>query len=431
MVGVMASIDFPANPTIGQTYTFLGVTYTFTSHGMWVTLGGGPAGPTGSTGPSGASGSVGPTGPSTPSSINPLMDNIAAPGVATAYSREDHVHPSDVAAAPLDALAYNGMQINGSMDVSQELGAGGSAGPLSNTSKCILDGWTIQTSGTQAVTGQQNASGIAAPGLPNTLAMYTNTANAAPAATAYANFVHSIEGYRVARLAFGTANAQPITIGFWFQAARAGLFSGAVINGASNRSYVFSFNYTTANVPQYFTVTVPGDTTGTWAKSNTAGMVLLFAAMAGSTYQTAPNVWNGGLFLGATGTTNACQTTSDYIFITGVVVLPGLEAPSSARSALIMRPYDQELVLCKRYWNTSFANFRAYAAAGGVLFSVSFAFPEMRIAPAGALLGSTGAANSTGINVNPFSSSGGFYGFQSVAGGDCYAGNSISLNARL
>jgi hypothetical protein len=261
--------------------------------------------------------------------------------------------------------------------------------------------------------------------------MYTNTANAAPAATAYANYVQSIEGYRVARLAWGTANAQPITIGFWFQAARTGLFSGAVINGASNRSYVFSFNYTTAGGPQYFTVTVPGDTTGTWAKGNTAGLVLLFAAMAGSTYQTAPNVWNGGLFLGATGTTNACQTTSDFIFITGVVVLPGLEAPSSARSALIMRPYDQELVLCKRYWNISFANFRAYAAAGGVIFSVSFTFPEMRIAPAGALLGSTGAANSTGINVNPFGPSSGFYGFQSVAGGDCYAGNSISLNARL
>jgi len=45
-------------------------------------------------------------------------------------------------AAPLDAMAYNGMQINGSMDVSQELGAGNLTSVAGVTfSKYILDGW--------------------------------------------------------------------------------------------------------------------------------------------------------------------------------------------------------------------------------------------------------------------------------------------------
>jgi hypothetical protein len=114
MVGVMANIDFPANPTIGQTYTFAGVTYTFTSHGMWITLGGGPAGPTG------------PAGPSTPSSINPLMDNIAAPGVATAYSREDHIHPSDTS-----RMAKAGDTMTGNLTVNLNPGP---APPLPNPS---------------------------------------------------------------------------------------------------------------------------------------------------------------------------------------------------------------------------------------------------------------------------------------------------------
>ena len=35
----------------------------------------------------------------TPSNTNPIMDGVAAPGVATAYSRGDHVHPSDTTKA--------------------------------------------------------------------------------------------------------------------------------------------------------------------------------------------------------------------------------------------------------------------------------------------------------------------------------------------
>jgi hypothetical protein len=37
-----------------------------------------------------------------PSVADPLMDGIAAPGVAVPYSREDHVHPSDTSLLPLD-----------------------------------------------------------------------------------------------------------------------------------------------------------------------------------------------------------------------------------------------------------------------------------------------------------------------------------------
>src|SRR5580765_710744 len=35
------AIDFPSSPTVGQQYTFAGVTYTFTSQGVWATAGSG------------------------------------------------------------------------------------------------------------------------------------------------------------------------------------------------------------------------------------------------------------------------------------------------------------------------------------------------------------------------------------------------------
>jgi hypothetical protein len=40
--------------------------------------------------------------------------------------------------------------------------------------------------------------------------------------------------------------------------------------------------------------------------------------------------------------------------ITGVVVLPGIELPSSARAPFLTRPFGQELEICKRYYHKSY-----------------------------------------------------------------------------
>ena len=48
-------------------------------------------------------------GGGTPSTANPRMDGTAAPGTATPYSREDHVHPSDTTKAPLASPTFTGV----------------------------------------------------------------------------------------------------------------------------------------------------------------------------------------------------------------------------------------------------------------------------------------------------------------------------------
>ena len=255
---------------------------------------------------------------------------------------------ASIYAAPFDALAYNGMQINGSMEVSQEMGAIGVS--VSGTTKYTVDGWKVASVGPQVVVGQPNAT--APPGYTASVQVYTSTANAAPAAGNYCYIAQPIEGYRISRLGWGTANAQPITLGFWIVGQRAGTYSGAVLNGASNRSYPFTITVTTAW--SFVTITVPGDTTGTWTKDNTAGMLVIITLMAGSTYQAPAGAWTAGVFFGVPGAINGVAATTDYILLTGVVVLPGIEAPSAARSPLIMRPYDQELVTCQRYYQKSY-----------------------------------------------------------------------------
>jgi hypothetical protein len=264
----------------------------------------------------------------------------------------------NINAAPFDAMAYSGLQINGAMEVNQEFSTGGPP-TLSATTRYIVDGWQVATIGAQALACAQNP--FAPPGFVTSLVVQTTTANASPAAGNLCAIRHCIEGYRVARLAWGTSNAQPITLSFWVYANRPGNYSGALANAAANRSYQFAFTINAAATWEYKTVTIPGDLTGTWAKDNTIGLYLHITLMAGSTYLSTANVWGAGNFYGVTGTVNGVAATSDLFAITGVIVLPGNEAPSAARSPFIMRPFPQELELCKRYYEKSYN----YATAAG------------------------------------------------------------------
>ena len=346
----MAVLDFPASPLAGDKYPVTAVPgqpqYTYDGV-KWTTIGAQISN-------------------AAPATALPLMDAATAlVGTATKYAREDHVHPR-FPAAPIDALAYSGMQVNGSMEVSQERGANVASG--AGVYHC--DVWKVSYVGTMAVSGVQATTGGIWPGFSNTLALTVGTAQASFAAGDFAILFQSIEGYRTARLAWGTASAQSITIGFWTSHNRTGLYSGSVRNGANNRSYVFTYTQNVSAIPQYNVVTIPGDTTGTWSVDNTTGILLTFSMGAGNT-QTASsaNSWLAGGYQAAPGQINAVAATSDVFRITGVVVLPGIAAPTAAQSPLIMRPFDQELLTCKRYWyptNPAFINGASFGMVAGL-----------------------------------------------------------------
>jgi hypothetical protein len=283
----------------------------------------------------------------------------------------------NIYAAPFDALAYSGMQINGGIEVSQELGTTGRS-----TNGYVCDGWKMQFAGTMAVSAgmSPNNAGFV---LPNYIYAAVTTAQPSLGAGDFSVLMQLIEGYRIARLNWGTANAQPITIGFWSNHTPAGVYSGTIRNAANNRSYAFTYTHGTVTVPQYNVVTIPGDTAGTWAADNSLGIVVTFAQACGATnVAPAGNVWAAAAYLAAPGQVNGAAAINNALRITGVVVLPGVEAPTAERSPLIMRPYDQELVTCQRYWTRVNAGLQGYAAAGGVNFGAVSPFPvEMRVSP--------------------------------------------------
>lgn len=333
----------------------------------------------------------------TPAAATPLEDNATPQvGVTTKYAREDHVHPStalkysaqtlttaqaaqsrtNLYAAPFDAQAYSGIQINGSMEVSQERGTTG----VSIDTAYICDGWKFGKLGTAAVTAAQYAYGAA--GFNNILALTVSTAQASMGAGDYVTIIQPVEGYRLARLGWGAAGAQPITIGFHTRHVRTGTYSGAVRTPTGSRSYTFTYTQNVSDILEYKTVTIPGDVTGTWPRDNTNGMYIGFAVAAGANV-TAPaaNTWYGANYQAAPGQVNGVAATSDIFRITGVVVIPGIEAPSAERSALIMRPYDQELQLCRRYWQLIMPDIRG-GGSPATVYEFTYPLPvEMRALP--------------------------------------------------
>ena len=406
-------LDFPASPSVGQKYPaspIVGIpTYTWDGE-KWTTQGGSIVS-------------------ASPGTLLPLMNaKPALVGVSTNFSREDHVHPVDTSRASFDAMAYSGLQINGGMEVSQENGTNSVS--ASGTIKHIIDGWKLQTGGAQVLTGRQNSPGPA--GFNNCLQAFVTTANPSPAAGNYCIFLQYIEGYRVARLSWGSANAQPITFAFWVQATRPGNYSGAIANGAFDRSYPFTFTINVTNTWEYKVITIPGDTIGTWAKDNTAGLAISIAMMAGSTFTAPAGGWAAGTFFGANGTTNCVAATTDGMLITGFILLPGNEAPSAARSPFVMRSYDQELQICKRYWQLVMPETRSGAFTASAFFGNTYSFSEMRAQPTITQVAAGISSNASAYTFVALSNKEGRTSLTSAAAGDCYVlSRTYSLDARL
>lgn len=249
-------------------------------------------------------------------------------------------------ATPLDALAYNGLQVNGGCVLDQNW-----CGIAHAPNQFSLDGWFAGGVGTLPATTQRFAGGPV--GMTHFIRM-TATGAFTPGASDYMNFHQRLEGLRVLPLNWGTAIAQPLTFGFWVNAARAGLWSGSIVNGAATHAYIFSYTINAPATWEFKTITVPVPPAGTWAKDNTLGMLVMFVLGAGASRLTAPGWVASATFVGATGQINGMQATSDYLAVTGLIMLPGLAVPTSDRVPLIMRNYDQELHLCQRYFEKSY-----------------------------------------------------------------------------
>ena len=240
--------------------------------------------------------------------------------------------------------------INGAMVIDQR-NAGASYAQIN--AAYSLDRWfgfsytSVATTGKYTV--QQNAGGLTGSNIPAGFTNYLGITSTAATATD-ANNIYAIgqriEGFNTADLGWGTANAQTVTLSFWVRSSLTGTFGGSVFNGSGSiRSYPFAYTISAANTWEQKTVTIAGDTSGTWLTTNGTGLQLNFGIGVGSTYSGTAGAWAATTYYSATGATSVVGTNTATFYITGVQLEKG-----STATSFDYRPYGTELALCQRYY---------------------------------------------------------------------------------
>jgi len=270
--------------------------------------------------------------------------------------------------------------INGAMVVDQR-NAGASVTPTSG--QYLVDRWYYIGSQASKFTAQQNAGAITPPtGFSNYLGMTVASA-VTVGASDYFGIVQPIEGFNFSDVGFGTASAKTVTLSFQVYSSLTGTFGASLINYAVNRSYPFSYTVSSSNTWTSVSVTIPGDTTGTWVgATNSVGVYVRFGLGSGSTFSSTANAWGAGNFVQPTSSVSVVGTNGATFYITGVQLEVGSVATPFEREI-----YSQTLAKCQRYyWKSNTQSGtpgiigNAYQA--GMYVGTGWSFPvQMRVGP--------------------------------------------------
>ena len=248
----------------------------------------------------------------------------------------------DVAQYGTTSPSWRNRIINGGMTIDQR-NAGASITPASQ--QYALDRWICGLTQASKYTVQQNAGAVTPPVGFTNYSGITSTSAYSVASGDIFYYEQRIEGFNVADLGFGTANASLITISFWVRSSLTGTFGGALRNVDNTLSYPFNYSIPVANTWTQISIVVAGPTTGTWNTTNSVGLRVTFALGGGSTYSGTAGSWSASEFYTATGAVSVVGTSGATFYITGVQLEAG-----SAASPFDYRDYGRELIMCQRYY---------------------------------------------------------------------------------
>lgn len=234
--------------------------------------------------------------------------------------------------------------------------------------------------------------------------------------------MQAYEGYQVVDLV-----GSPVSISFLFSANFTGTISIAFrfIKGTTYE-YLTSFSYPTANVVQYVTITTPPvPSTVTVAFDNTYTADLWIGALNAGIYQGAASTsWQANNFITATGYFNWGTAGN----VTNVTLLQVVRGPSTPFE---WRHFEEDALLCQRYFQAGVIGFIGNAAAGGFVGDWYNLAVSMRANPTIVLGTATENVNTNGISITVFTTRDIRIWTQALAAGQCYYDGPFTASAEL
>jgi hypothetical protein len=244
------------------------------------------------------------------------------------------------------------------------------------------DRWLYTTAGSTAVHTVSRSTDV-----PAVSALYPHqnysgfvactTADAAVAAGDVVAVGQRIEGFYWEPLA-----GRVFTLSFWVKAKKAGIHCVSFRNSVSDRSYVAEYTINTIDTWEYKRVTVTASpSAGTWDYTTGIGLIVSWALMAGSTFQTTAGAWQTGNFLATASQVNDCDSTANEFRLAMV----RLDVGEYDRPWL-SRPIGVERALCREYAQVIQALGAVYSFGSGgntttTVADITIPFPPMRAAP--------------------------------------------------
>jgi hypothetical protein len=241
--------------------------------------------------------------------------------------------------SPGTTTGFKNKLINGNMVINQRAWSG----TITADSTYTLDRWVARNdlSSKMSVTQSSDApAGFSYSLLVTSLTTTTLTTGG------YYFMSQYVEGFNAADLAWGTSSAKTITISFWVKSSLTGTFGGSVLNSGETRCYPFTYTISAANTWEQKSVTILGDTTGTWVgATNGVAMRVSLEVGIGTSLSSPAGAWTStSSQYGATGATNVLGTNGATIQWTGVQLEVGTTATN-----FDFRSIGTELNLCQRY----------------------------------------------------------------------------------
>ena len=249
--------------------------------------------------------------------------------------------------------------INGAMNVAQR------GTSFTVTNEYGIDRWFFRENTDGALTFSQDTT--SPDGFYNSLKVNVDSVDSSIGSSQFAHVAQRIEGFNIQPFAFGSSAAKTIVLSFYVRCSVTGKFGGSVTNGENNnRSFAFTYDINSANTWERKSVTIVGDTTGTWNVDNSQEMAVFWSLGAGSGHKKAEGSWDATASVqsASEASVELIGNASATWFITGVQLEVG-QNPTEFEH----EKFSQTLQKCQRYFQKieslgSVGSFNAFPYTG-------------------------------------------------------------------